>query len=195
MAGVHECARASALPSPPPLRKAMLPGQSTHSESDTSWPRWETGAWPSQVPPSTGGTRSAVSRRPLYTAQLATFRVRGDPVSPRQMPKMGADGSSAPLGGGEGVCRGRHGTAGVSFCVSKQYCLDNWRSSPTHTCTLSLCYGFCTCSSPQWAWPYHCWEEAVTFLGAAWDPVPRWSFSSFSLLTSRTADIILWYLR
>ena len=122
MAGVRECTRASALP--PPLRKAMLPGQSSHSKGDTLLPKWETGSWSSQSHLSTGGTSQVRSHAGTFTLHDLPLSVpMGTPVSPRRMLKMGVDGSFVPPGG-------QRELLWVSG-VSKQCCRDNWRSSPT----------------------------------------------------------------
>ena len=196
MVGVHECTRASALP--PPLRKAMLPGQSTHSEGDTSWPRWETGAWSSQVSHlSTGGTSKVQSHAGTFTLQNLLLSVSvGTTVSPRWVPKMGADGSSAPLGGRRGSV---YGTARDRWCeflawVSSAVVITGGPHPPTPAPSRPAMV-----SAPA----LHPWGPDLITVGRklwlSWmQPgtlCSRWSFSSFSLLTSWTANIILWYLR
>ena len=52
---------------------------------------------------STGGTSKVQSHAGTFTLHNLPPSVSvGTPVSPRRMPKMGADGSSAPLGGRRG---------------------------------------------------------------------------------------------
>ena len=63
---------------------------------------------------STGGTSKVQSHAGTFTLQNLLLSVSvGTTVSPRWVPKMGADGSSAPLGGRRGSV---YGTARDRWC-------------------------------------------------------------------------------
>lgn len=160
---------------PPPLRKAMLPGQSTQRKRHlvTQMRNWGM-TFPGPTLVLEGPAKCSLTQAPFTLHNLPLLcSPWGTPWAPDRCLKWVQTELPPLLGGRRGsVCRGRHGTAGVSFWCGKQYCLDNWRSlTHPHLHPRSAMVSAPALFTPVGLTLITVGEEAVTFLGAAWDPV------------------------